>query len=55
MCANDFRFASHSSHFSALPPNANIALSAAGWCHITPSESGTWPNCRTLNFFTTAP
>ena len=32
-----------------------LALSTGTWCHITPSDSGTWPNILRLSLFTIAP
>ena len=55
MCANDFNWASHASHFSALPMNPKRLLSTAVLCHATPSASGTWPNFFLVIRFTIAP
>ena len=52
MWANDFRFGSSSSHFSALRPSPIEALSTGRLCHITPSGSGTSPSIFVLNRFT---
>src|SRR6478609_1792932 len=32
-----------------------LAFNTGTWCHITPSDSGTWPNILALIIFTIAP
>ncbi len=44
MCANDFRFSSHASHFWALRPTAKLKLSTFRLCHATSTGSATSPS-----------
>ena len=44
MCANDFRFSSHASHFSALRPTAKLKLNTFRLCHTTSTGSATSPS-----------
>src|SRR5580692_12832363 len=44
MCANDFKFSSHWSHFCALRPTLKLKFNTFRLCHATPTGSGTSPN-----------
>jgi hypothetical protein len=55
IAANDARFGSSRSHFSALRPKPVMLLNTAGWFHITPTDSGTSPSFLRIAFFNRPP